>query len=123
MQPPESKTCSNVSFTPEGQPPVMFGDVMVSGTFAPLSQQLAGIMPRETADITGPIGIRIVPTQIGHIPKFAVGQIGLFNATDSSAGVPYSVINAKVSISDAEVLVLDTNSSDGLTPPISFSRP
>ncbi len=110
----------DVSFKPERKEPIQFGSVnIVFPTVSYLWDTHTSDYPEHES---GPIGIRITPVRIGAMPTFNVDQLGTFQGTYGRTGVVCSAVNAKVAISNQEVLVLEANSLDGATNPVSHSR-
>ena len=116
---PVNNKWSNVSFTPDGQKPVFFAEVII--TFPSITDMSDSNASDNPEDSTGPIGIRIAPLAIGAIAIFPVGQIGTFQGTWLVTQCIYSAINAKVYLSKQEVLVLEANSVDNFTHLVSVS--
>jgi hypothetical protein len=112
---------TNVSFTPDNQRKVEFTDVNVR---FPTAENFLNENASENPEgITGPIGIRIEASRIGSIAMFTQGQVGIFQGIWLGTRCIYTAVNAKVYLSTQEVLVLDAESLDKVTSPVSLGSP
>lgn len=115
----EKKRWTALSFTPSHKASVPFRDATV--TF-PSAASLLGIEPPDDPeDITGPTFIRIHSSSIADIPKLPVGRIGSFRGRWDRTGAWFAAVNAKVMQSEEGDLILEADSLDGVTSPISFT--
>lgn len=113
----------DISFTPQNGKTVEFRHATI--TFPILSNGLTEpVYPAENPeDWIGSQLIRIRSSNIADIPSFPVGRIGVFQGVWRKTGARYTTINAIVSQSTAGDLIIECKSLDGVTSPVSYTRP
>jgi hypothetical protein len=111
----------DITFRPEGQSAVKFGDAGVIFPSLAVQERVEGTAS-SAEDIVGPIHIRVLSSNISAIPTFPKGQVGTFQGTYRPKGVIYSATNAKVIDSKPGDVLLEAESLDGVTSPVARAR-
>ena len=106
---------SGLSFTPTGKKSCPFNDAGVVFPGCHAGEDGAEI---DLGSITGPIDIRIQSSNIGVIPRFEIGEAGIFQGTDVKAGIRWCAQNARVVESKPGDLRLEAETLDGVTSPV-----